>query len=558
MNTKSLFARLGLAAAVSTGLLLGGCGEQPEPKAPEVSEAKPEQAASTKIELAEKQVLNRGNGSEPASIDPHKIEGVPGGNIAKDMFEGLMSQDGDGNTIPGVAESYTVSEDGKVYTFKLRESYWSNGDPVTAQDFVYSWQRIVDPATASKYSWFMKLPGIVNADEIIDGKVPPSKLGVKALDDRTFEVTLKAPIPFFPKLLAHQTTFPVNQKVVEKFGVQWTRPENFVSNGAYTLDEWIVNERITLKRNHMYWNDVKTIINEVNFLPIVSQTADLNRYKADEVDMTYEVPIEHFKSLVEEIPNEVKTTAQIGTYYYVFNTLKAPYNDVRVRKALTYAINRDAIAYQVKGQGEKPIYSFTPDSVNGYVKPELAWEKMPQQKREAEAKRLLAEAGYDENNPLEVELLYNTSESHKKIAIAVSQMWKQALGVEVTLRNEEWKTFLDSKRENNFEVSRAGWIGDYNEASTMLSLWTSYNAVNDADWKNPEYDRLIELASSTLDEGERGLIYEKAEKIFAEEFPAAPIYQYVTTRLVKPYVGGYPRNNPEDNVYSRNMYIMKH
>ncbi|MCL6270905.1 ABC transporter substrate-binding protein [Sansalvadorimonas sp. 2012CJ34-2] len=540
MKTKTLFASLALAAAVSAAL--------------------PTQAADVPagVKLDDVQVLNRGNGSEPASLDPQKIEGVPGGNVAKDMFEGLMSQDGDGNTVFGVAKSYDVSEDGKVYTFHLRDAKWSNGDPVAANDFVFAFQRAVDPATASNYAWFMELPGIINASEIIKGEKPANTLGVKALDAKTFQVSLKAPLPFFPKLLAHQTTFPVPQKIVEKYGDQWTRPENIVSNGAFVLDEWVVNERISLKPNPNYWNADETVLKQVNFLPIVSQTADLSRYKAGEVDMTYEIPIEHFKSLKKELPDDVTVIPYVGTYYYVFNTLKAPFNDVRVRKALTYSINRDAIAYAVKGQGEKPAYAFTPEAINGFVKPDLAWEKMTQKERDAEAKRLLKEVGYDKNNPLKVELLYNTSESHKKIAIAIGQMWKRNLGVEVTLRNEEWKTFLDSKRNNNFDVSRAGWIGDYNEASTMLGLWTSYNAVNDADWKNPEYDKLIETAATTLDEGQRGLIYEKAEKIFSEEFPAAPIYQYVVSRMVKPYVGGYPYGNAEDNVYSKDLYIIKH
>ena len=404
----------------------------------------------------------------------------------------------------------------------------------------------------------MQIPGIVNADEIIDGKLAPEKLGVKAIDDHTFEVTLKAPIPFFPKLLAHYTTFPTPQKVVEKYGDQWTRAENIVSNGAYVMDEWVVNEHIISKRNPFYWNNENTVVDEVQYLPIVSQVAELNRYKANEVDMTNEIPLDHFKNLKKTIPGDVKVTPKIGTYYYSFNTKRAPFDDVRVRKALAYAMNRDAITKFVVGQGQKPTYSFTPDSVNGFVKPNLAWEKMSQKERETEAKRLLADAGYDKSNPLEVELLYNTSESHKKVAIAISQMWKQTLGVKVTLRNEEWKTFLDTKRQGNFDVTRAGWIGDYNEASTMLSLWTSYSALNDAKWANKEYDALLDKAKSTLDEGKRGLIYEKAENLYAQDMPAAPIYQYVTPRLVKPYVGGYPMNNPEDNVYSRDIYIIKH
>ncbi len=510
-------------------------------------------------QLSTSQIFRRGIGAEPASLDPQKIEGTPGGYVARDLFEGLMTQDGDGNTINGTAESWSVSDDGLVYTFKLRDNAnWSNGDPVTADDFVFAFQRAVDPATASKYSWYMQIPGIVNADEVVAGTLPPSKLGVRAVDSKTFEVTLKQPVPFFPKLLAHYTTFPTPRKVIEKYGDQWTRPENIVSNGAYKMTEWVVNERITAKRNPNYWNNEKTVIEEVHFLPITSQVSELNRYKANELDMTNEIPLDHFKNLQKQIPAEVRITPQIGTYYYSFNTTRAPFNDARVRKALTYAINRDAISNFVVGQGEKPTYSFTPDSVNGFTKPELAWEKMTQKQREDEAKRLLSEAGFGKSKPLELELLYNTSESHKKVAIAVAQMWKQILGAKVTLRNEEWKTFLDTRRQGDFDVVRAGWTGDYNEASTMLSLWTSYSDLNDAKWANAQYDALLEQAKTTIDEGKRGLIYEKAEQVYANEMPAAPVYQYVSSRLVKPYVGGYPTNNPEDNVLSRDIYIIKH
>ncbi|MCL6270904.1 peptide ABC transporter substrate-binding protein [Sansalvadorimonas sp. 2012CJ34-2] len=537
---KKLFVGLALATAVSALL--------------------PVQAAQVPagVTLAKEQVFHRGIGSEPASIDPQKVEGSPGGFIVKDLFEGLVSQDADGNTIPGIAKSWNVSDDGKVYTFHLRKSSWSNGDPLTAHDFVYAFQRAVDPVTASKYAWFMQIPGIVNADAVIDGEMPPSTLGVKATDDYTFQVTLENPVPYFPKLLAHYTTFPTPKKVVEKYGDDWTRPDNIVSNGAYKLSGWVVNEKLTAKRNPFYWNNDKTVVEEVNYLPIPSATSELNRYKAGELDMTATIPLDHFKKLQKEIPKEVTITPLISTYYYSFNTKKKPFDDVRVRKALSYAINRDAITKYITGQGQKPAYSFTPSSINGFVKPDLAWEKMSQKEREKEAAKLLKQVGYSKSNPLKVELLYNTSESHKKVAIAISQMWKQALGVEVTLRNEEWKTFLDTRREGNFDVTRAGWTGDYNEASTMLSLWTSESSLNDAKWTNKEYDKLLETASSTIDEGKRGLIYEKAEQIFSSEMPAAPIYQYVTSRLVKPYVGGYPMNNPEDNVYSRDIYIIKH
>lgn len=310
-------------------------------------------------QLAQAQELVRGNGSEPASIDPQKVEGVPGSNITKDLFEGLVTQDAEGNTIPGQAESWTVSKDNKVFTFKIRDNAkWSNGDPVTAGDFVFAFQRAVDPETASRYAWFMEIPTIVNASAIVKGEKPADSLGVKAIDDKTFQVTLEQPVPYFIKMLAHQTTFPVPQKVVEKLGDSWTRPGNMVSNGAYKLADWRVNEKIVLERNNNYWNNNETVINKVTYLPL-QNTPELNRYKAGEMDMTYVIPIEHFKSLKKQAPSEVKVTPYLGTYYYSFNTERKPFDDARVRKALSYAIDRDAITQYVKGQGEKSAYTFT-------------------------------------------------------------------------------------------------------------------------------------------------------------------------------------------------------
>lgn len=541
MTVNKLFTGLALATAISAAL--------------------PAQAANVPagVELAKQQVLVKNNGSEPATLDPQRIEGTPGAAIAKDLFEGLVSQDQDGNVLPGSAKSWDVSEDGLEYTFHLRENgKWSNGDPVTADDFVFAFQRLVDPKTASAYAWYMQIPGIVNVDDIVNGKKPATDLGVKAIDEHTFQITLKKPVAFFIKMLANATVSPAHRATIEKWGDKWTSPEHMVTNGAYSLDTWIVNERITLKRNHNYWNDAKTVINEVDYLPIQSATAALKRYQAGEMDMTLGIPLEHYKSLKKDIPDEIRTTPLVATYYYVFNTKKAPFDDVRVRKALSYAINRDAIAYHVVAQGQKPAYSMTPEATNGFTKPDLAWEKMSQKERVAKAKKLLKAAGYDQDNPLHIKLTYNTSEGHKKIAIVVAQMWKKALGVDVELANEEWKTFLDTKRQGNFEVAREGWHGDYNEPSTMLTVLVTGGGTNSAQWSNKEYDDLLAQAMTTQNDKDRSLLYTQAEQVLANDMPVMPIYQYVTSRLVKPYVGGYPMHNAEDNVYTKDLYIVKH
>ncbi|WP_163832468.1 ABC transporter substrate-binding protein [Spartinivicinus ruber] len=506
------------------------------------------------VKLAKEQTLVRGNGTEPASLDPQRIEGVPGGNIARDLFEGLVNDDPKKGTVPGVAESWTANKDKTVYTFKLRkDAKWSNGEPVTAHDFVFAFQRAVDPKLASNYSWYIELAEIKNASEIIKGKKKPSELGVRAVDDRSFEVTINKPLPYFVKMMSHYTTFPVHRKTVEKYGEKWTLAGNMVSNGAYKLKEWVVNERIILERNKAYWNNKETVINQVSFLPIQSNNTELNRYRAGEIDMSYDsIALEHFRRLQKEIPDEVKVTGKVGTYYYVFNTRKKPFDDVRVRKALSLAIDREVITDRILGQGQLPTFNFTPNNVDGFTPPANPYSKMTQKERLDQAIKLLKETGYDKNNPLKLTLLYNTDDNHKKLAIAISSMWKKSLGVQVTLENQEWKTYLDNKRLGNFEVARAGWIGDYNEASTMLDLLTTDNALNDSKYNNKEYDQLLAKAKTADDPSQ---YYTKAEALITRDMPVATIYQYVTPRLVKPYVGGY-QVSATGSLYTRDFYII--
>ena len=509
------------------------------------------------VQLAEEQVLVRGNGAEPASIDPQKIEGTPGGAVVRDLFEGLVVQDSKGNTIPGQAESWTVSDDNKVFTFKIRDTAkWSDGNPVTADDFVYGFRRAVDPKTASNYGWYMEIPTIINAGAILKGEKPVESLGVKAIDDKTFQVTLEQPVPYFIKMLAHYTTFPAPQKVIEQYGDDWTKPGNIVSNGAYKLKDWKINEKIVLERNKNYWNDKETVINEVAFLPISSGNAELNRYKAGEVDITNIIPLEHYRSLKKEIPDEIITTPMLGTYYYAFNTKRAPFDNADVRKALSYAINREAITQYILGQGQKPAYAFTPEAVNGFTPPASQYGQMTHKERLDKARQILSKAGYSKSNPLKITLLYNTSESHKKVAIAVAQMWKD-IGVQTTLENQEWKTFLDTKNAGNFDVARAGWVGDYNEASTMLDLNTSDHGSNSGKYSNKEYDELMDRSRTVSSDEERAQLYKDAEELLAEDMPVAPVYQYVNSRLVKPYLGGFPMENVENNVYTRELYMIK-
>ncbi|MFA0541095.1 ABC transporter substrate-binding protein [Vibrio sp. 10N.222.52.B7] len=506
-------------------------------------------------ELAKVQELVRGNGTEVATIDPHKSQGVPESHVIRDLLEGLVNQDGDGNTIPGVAESWETT-DNKTFTFHLRkDAKWSNGDPVTAQDFVYSWQRAVDPATASPYAWYMEYTKMANAKDIVAGKRDKSELGVKAVDANTLVVELETAVPYFVMMMGHTTMKPVHQATVEKYGDQWTKPEHFVGNGAFSVDKWVVNERLVLKRNEQYWDNDKTVLNKVTFLPIENQVAEMNRFLSGEIDFTNELPTEHFKRLQKEYAEDVSVAGNLCTYYYIFNTKKAPFDDVRVRQAISYAIDRDIVTGAILAQGQKPAYFLTPEITAGFD-PELpAYGKMSQKERNAEAERLLEEAGYGKDNPLKFNLLYNTSENHKKIAVALGSMWKKTLGLSVTLENQEWKTYLSSKDSGDFEVARAGWCGDYNEASSFLTLMKSNNTTGGVHYDSAAYDQIIDKALNSTSEEERKALYLEAEALMANDMPIAPIYQYVKSRLLNPHVGGFPINNAEDKIFSKDLYI---
>ncbi|WP_061018529.1 ABC transporter substrate-binding protein [Vibrio splendidus] len=506
-------------------------------------------------ELAKVQELVRGNGTEVATIDPHKSQGVPESHVIRDLLEGLVNQDGEGNTIPGVAESWETT-DNKTFTFHLRkDAKWSNGDPVTAQDFVYSWKRAVDPATASPYAWYMEYTKMANAKDIVAGKKDKSELGVKAVDANTLVVELETAVPYFVMMMGHTTMKPVHQATVEKYGDQWTKPENFVGNGAFSVDKWVVNERLVLKRNDQYWNNDKTVLNKVTFLPIENQVAEMNRFLSGEIDFTNELPTEHFKRLQKEYAEDVSVAGNLCTYYYIFNTKKAPFDDVRVRQAISYAIDRDIVTGAILAQGQKPAYFLTPEITAGFD-PELpAYGKMSQKERNAEAARLLEEAGYGKDNPLNFNLLYNTSENHKKIAVALGSMWKKTLGLSVTLENQEWKTYLSSKDSGDFEVARAGWCGDYNEASSFLTLMKSNNTTGGVHYDSAAYDKIIDKALNSTSEEERKALYLEAEALMANDMPIAPIYQYVKSRLLNPHVGGFPINNAEDKIFSKDLYI---
>lgn len=507
--------------------------------------------------LADTQELVRSNGNEPASLDPHKVESDVEFNIISDLFDGLVAIKADGTIEPRLAQSWE-NKDNTVWTFHLRPGIvWSDGSAITAQDIVWSWQRLVTPATGSPYASYPGNMHIANAADIALGKKSPDTLGVKALNDSTLEVTLTQPTSSFLAMLTHPSMVPLDKVLLGRYGDKWVKPEHFVGSGAYSLAQWVVNERIVAVRNPHYWDNANTVINKVTYLPIRSEASDVNRYKAGEVDIVYTLPINQFSQLQKTLGSEVNVSPQLATYYYEFNTTRAPFNDVRVRRALNMALDKDIIAGKVLGQGQRPAWVFSQPEIGGVKLHGPDYASWPLEKRLVEAKKLLAEAGFSESHPLTFNLLYNTSESHQRIAIAAASMWKKNLGVEAKLQNQEWKTMLDTMHTGNFDVVRYAWIADYDDASTFLNTFRTGDSENTAKYSNPDYDSALRDAAKVLDPAQRASDYQKAEDLLGRDVPAIPVYHYVRTHLVKPWVGGFTPDRL-GYYYTKDMYIKKH
>jgi oligopeptide transport system substrate-binding protein len=509
--------------------------------------------------LADTQVLRIGNGSEPATLDPQLTENSQDHHIERDLFEGLVYIDKNGKPVPGQAESWTLSPDGLTYTFKLRAGLkWSNGDPLTAEDFAWSWRRAVNPATGSKYS-FLFFP-IKNGEAIVTGADKKiDDLGVRAVDPQTFEVTLKAPTGYFLALLGHSTFLPVHRASVEKFGNQFTRAGNLVSNGPFVLKEWTPQSRVVAVKNPNYWDAANTHLAEVDYYPIENQNEELKRYRAGEIDVTNEVPSDQVDFIKKDLPGQLHIDPLLGTYYLGFNMTKPPFNDnPKLREAINMVIDREAIVSKITKTGEVPAYSWVPPGLPGYESQFVEWKDWPMAQRIAKAKELYKEAGYGPDKPLTVDLRYNTSENHKKIMIAVAAMIHQALGINASLVNEEFKVFLETRKEKKVtQLFRDGWLADYADPNSFAELLQSTSGLNDMGYNNPDYDKLVQTASMTVDPAKRDELLQQAEKLVVTDLPIVPIYGYTNKRLIKPYVVGFDLNIL-GYFYSKNVYIAKH
>tara|TARA_R110001599_G_scaffold287816_10_gene490590 strand:- start:610 stop:2265 length:1656 start_codon:yes stop_codon:yes gene_type:complete len=490
-------------------------------------------------------ILHFGNGSEPQGLDPHVVTGVPESKIIDALFEGLTRKNPwTLEPEPGAAASWEFSEDRRVITFHMQpEGRWSNGDPVTAHDFVWSWRRALDPAMGNLYA-YMLYP-VENAEAYATGKIDdPALVGVRALDDMTLEVTLNAPTPYFLQLMDHYSSYAVHRETIERFGkatdrfTRWTRVGNIVTNGPFQLQNWQLNRRIVVERNPHYWDNDAVRLNGIVFYPTENIVSEERMFRVHQLHYTNDVPLNKIPAYRKMADTPFVEAPYLGTYFYLLNTERPPLDDVRVRKALSLAVDRDALTRNVLYGSNNPAYAITPPGTLGYQPPQL-FTFDPE-----EARRLLAEAGYPGGDGWPgLELIYNTSESHRKIAVALQQMWKDALNITVTLSNQEWKVYLDSVSQMNFQVARRGWIGDYVDPNNFLDLYITDGGNNNTGFSDPVYDELIlQRAPRAATQEARFALFHEAETRLMEQMPILPIYTYASKHLVHPSVKGLPPN----------------
>jgi oligopeptide transport system substrate-binding protein len=488
-------------------------------------------------------VLNRGLSTEPESLDPQKSRSVQAADVLRDIGEGLVSYDAAGELVPGTAESWEISNSGLTYTFRIRpDARWSNGDPVTADDFVYGLRRLVDPATAAFYA--AELGNVVNAADIIAGRRSPDELGVAASDDHTLVISLVRPTPYLLSLLTHPSTFPVHRGSIRQHGDAFARAGNLLSNGAYVLVDWEQGAVIELHRNEHYWNDAETSIDVVRHHVVTQEMAEFNRYRAGELHITSTVPPDNFEQIRADFAEELHIHPTLGVYYYGFNLTRPPFADnPELRQALSMAIAREVLVEAITGRGEAPAYSWVTPGVDNYDPVRLPYTELSQQERNAIAQSLYRKAGYSRESPLRFELRYNTSDTQQRIALAVQAMWRKVLGAEAQLVNVEFRVLLDQMREREVtQVFRSSWFGDYNDANTFLAIMQSDSAANMPGYSNPEYDELMQSAGQQLDLDRRRLYLEEAERVLLADHVVIPLYFYVSKHLVKAEVKGWQDN----------------
>jgi oligopeptide transport system substrate-binding protein len=499
-------------------------------------------------------ILLRGNGPDPDSLDPHKARSTESMVVLRDLFEGLTRLDKNAAPVPAVAESWTVSDDGRVYTFKLRANVrWSSGEPLVAEDFVAGLRRLVDPATASQYAQIIDV--VVNAPDIVTGKKPPDSLGITAPDATTVIITLSTPAPYLPGLMAHPSIAPLHRPSFAKLGDRFARPGDQVSNGAFMLTEWLQGSYIRLARNTHYWNNAANKIDAVRYLQIADENAELRAYRAGELHSTRVVPRGQFDWIKENLAAELHVSPQLSTYYYGFNLDRALFaSHPQLRQALSMAIDRERLANSVLRVGELPAYGWVPPGVNNYTSQSFDYSSMPIERRIEVARKLLAEAGFTREKPLRFELRYNAGEVHTKVAVAVSSMWKEALGVDAQLAAVEFRSLFAAIDRREVDMYRLAWVGDYNDAYNFLQYLKTGFGINLPHYSSTAYDALLDGASHQTDVAGRRALLEQAERTMLADHPLIPLYFYVNKHLVKPQIKGW-KDNVLDVVYSQDLEI---
>ncbi len=488
-------------------------------------------------------VLDRALSSEPESLDPQLARTTQAADVLRDLGEGLAGYSPTGELVPAGAISWTSAEDALSYRFELRrEARWSNGDPVTASDYVLGLQRLVDPATAAFYAG--QLGSVLNAEPILRGEMAPQSLGVEAIDDYTLEIRLERPTPYLVALLTHPSTFPVNASGLNERGEMNVNAGELISNGAYVLEERTTNTLVQLRRNEQYWNNQNTAIDVVRHHVITEEMAELNRFRAGELHITSNVPPESFAQVKEEYGDQLHVYPYLGVYYYGFNLTKPPFKDnLPLRQALSMALDRETLVEKIIGRGEVPAYSFVPPGIDNYEPPQFSYANLTQAERNSIARSLYAQAGYGDDNPLRFELRYNTSDTHQRIALAAQSMWKDVLGAEVTLVNEEVRVMLQNIRDAEItQLFKSSWIGDFNDAQNFLGVVEPGAPSNMPGYENEEYLELLRNAASNMDLERRRLFLEEAERVMLADHPVIPVYFFVSKHLVSNDVVGWGDN----------------
>lgn len=560
-----------LAVVLLALLMLVSCGKKEEAKtaapapapaatttavaeAPKAAEPAPvvEEPAPAAEPVEDKVVFRISNGAEPESLDPAKIQGVPEHRIFETLFEGLIVYDPQtAGGIPGLAESWEVSEDGMTYTFKLRQANWSDGTPITAHDVVYSWLRELAPETASPYAWFpvMFLEG---ANDYNTGVAGPEAVQIRALDDYTFQMDLIGPLPYVIGALGHYSFAVVPQHAIEKYGDEWILPENFVGNGPFTLKEWTPQDKIVAVKNEAYWDADAVQLDEVVFYASDDNNTNYNMYISGQVDWLTAIPNDKLDSVL--MREDYQVAPQLSSYYYTIQTTKAPFDDARVRRALSLAIDRQTLVDEVTKAGQIAAWGIVPNMA-GYDALEFPYDNMDDAIAEAQA--LLAEAGYPNGVGFPTfSLLYNTDDSHKMIAEYVQQQWANNLGINCVLENQEWATYLSNRNAGNFDVARAGWVGDYQDPNTFLDMFITGAGMNGGKYSNEDYDLFINEAARMPAGEDRMEILKTAESIMIDEDQAIiPFYYYVSQNLIDLDKWGGWYSNTMDYHPTKDIYL---